>query len=67
MLVALSLILEDPMPATFNQAVSAAETLPEDCDRATGFSEVDSQRKQEFARRQIQGLELRLYTHCYGD
>lgn len=55
------------MPTRINQAAPAAQTLPEECDRAAGFSQVDSQRKQEFGERQIQGLELRVYTHCYGD
>ena len=55
------------MPIRFNQAVPAAQTLTQDCSREGGLSEVDSQGKQEFSSRQIQGLELRMYTHCYGD
>ena len=38
------------MPTTFNQAVSVADTLTEPCEKVKGLSEVESRRKQEFAR-----------------
>jgi len=55
------------VPKIFNQAVPAAQTLPHDCSREGGLSEVDSQGKQEFSSKQIQGLEMCMYAHCYGD
>ena len=57
------------MPTTFHQAIaeSVADTLTEHCERVRGLSEADSRRKQEFAKGAIQELELRVYSHCYGD
>ena len=55
------------MPKRFNHAVPAAQTLPHKASREGGLSEVDSQGKQDFSSKQIQGLEMYIYTHCYGD
>lgn len=55
------------MLTQFNQAGSVTDMLTEDCERRAGGSEMDSRRKQEFSKRHIQGLELHVYIHCYGD